>query len=129
MPPRRDRVIEPHRQQRLKPRPLLILKIVTGNHGKVIYTRLKIQETRPSGASPLRLLREHGLIERIPRTHRYQVTPAGLHHAMFLTRVHDRVLQAGIAQLSSPAPSALRHADRAYQAVIRDLTRTAGVAA
>ena len=77
----------------------------------------------------LRRLGEHGLIERIPRTHRYQVTPAGLRRAMFLTRVHDRILQTGIAQLNSPAPTALRQADRAYQAAIRDLTHSAGVAA
>ena len=77
----------------------------------------------------LRRLREHGLIERIPHTHRYQVTSTGLRHAMFLTRVHDRILQTGIAQLNSPAPTALRQADRAYQAAIRDLTHSAGVAA
>lgn len=77
----------------------------------------------------LRRLREHGLIKRIPRTHRYQVTDTGLRHAMFLTRVHDRVLHAGIAQLSSPSPAPLRHADRAYHAAIRDLTRSAGIAA
>jgi hypothetical protein len=77
----------------------------------------------------LRRLREHGLIERIPHTHRYQVTPAGLRYAMFLTRIHDRVLQTGIAQLNSHAPTALRQADRAYQAAICDLTRSAGIAA
>jgi hypothetical protein len=77
----------------------------------------------------LRRLREHGLIERIPRTHRYQVTDTGLRHAMFLTRVHDRVLLTGIAQLNSPAPAALRQADRAYHAAICDPTRSAGLAA
>jgi hypothetical protein len=84
----------------------------------------------PSQATyDLRRLREHGLIERIPRTHRYQVTDLGLRHAMFLTRVHDRVLLTGIAQLNSPAPAALRQADRAYHAAICDLTRSAGLAA
>jgi hypothetical protein len=77
----------------------------------------------------LRRLREHGLTERVPRSHRYQVTDTGLRHAMFLTRVHDRVLQAGIAQLSSPAPAALRQADRACHAAICGLTRSAGLAA
>ncbi len=77
----------------------------------------------------LRRLREHGLIERIPRTHRYQVTPAGLRHAMFLTRIHDRVLRTGLAELSGPAPAALRQADRAYQAAIDDLTQRAGIPA
>ena len=33
----------------------------------------------------LRRLKTHGLIERIPRTHRYQDTDHGLHTAMFLT--------------------------------------------
>jgi Mn-dependent DtxR family transcriptional regulator len=50
-------------------------------------------------------LREHGLIERIPHTHGYQVTPAGLRHAMFLTRVHDRILRAGLAELTGPSPA------------------------
>ncbi|MGP7998074.1 MAG: hypothetical protein ACLPKI_12220 [Streptosporangiaceae bacterium] len=77
----------------------------------------------------LRRLREHGLIERIPRTHRYQVTSTGLRHAMFLTRIHDRVLRTGLAELSGPAPAALRQADRAYQAAIDDLTQRAGIPA
>jgi hypothetical protein len=76
----------------------------------------------------LRRLRAHGLIERIPRTHRYQVTTAGLTTAMFLARVHDRILQAAMAALHTTAPTALRHADRAYQAAMDDLTRTAGIA-
>jgi hypothetical protein len=77
----------------------------------------------------LRRLREHGLIERIPHTHRYQVTPAGLRHAMFLTRVHDRILQTGIAELTGPQPALLRKAARIYQAAIDDLTQRAGIAA
>jgi hypothetical protein len=77
----------------------------------------------------LRRLREHGLIERIPRTHRYHVTDTGLRHAMFLTRAHDRVLQAGLAQINDPAPTALRTASRAYQAALDDLTQRAGIAA
>lgn len=36
----------------------------------------------------LRRLRMHGLIERIPRTHRYRVTDPGLRYALFLTRAH-----------------------------------------
>lgn len=45
------------------------------------------------------------------------------------TRAHDRVLQAGLAQLNDPAPTALRAANRAYQAALDDLTRRAGIAA
>src|SRR6266571_3911829 len=80
----------------------------------------------------LRRLRPHGLIERIPHTFRYQVTDTGIRSAQNLTRVHDRLLRAGLAEItdtSPPAPTALRAADRAYQAAIDDLTRQAGLAA
>jgi len=80
----------------------------------------------------LRRLRLHGLIERIPHTFRYQVTDTGLRSAQFLTRVHDRVLRAGLAEITDPSPpasTALRAADRAYRAAIDDLARQAGIAA
>ena len=80
----------------------------------------------------LRRLRLHGLIERIPHTFRYQVTHTGLRTALFLTRVHDRIWRTGLAEitdLSPPAPTALRAADRAYQAAVDDLIRHAGIAA
>jgi hypothetical protein len=80
----------------------------------------------------LRRLRLHGLIERIPHTHRYRVTNTGLHHAMFLTRVHNRVIRTGTAQLADPdppAPTPLRAAARAYDTALDDLTHQAGFAA
>jgi hypothetical protein len=78
----------------------------------------------------LRRLRAHGLIERIPGTHRYQVTNPGLRHALFLTRAHTRLLRTGLAHLHGPPlPSKLRAAAHAYEATITDLTQTAGLAA
>src|SRR6266704_51203 len=80
----------------------------------------------------LRRLRLHGLIERIPGTFRYQVTDTGMRTAQFLTRVHDRLLRTGLAEITDPSPpasTALRAADRAYQAAIDDLTHRAGIAA
>jgi hypothetical protein len=80
----------------------------------------------------LRRLRLHGLTERIPHTFRYRVTDTGLRTALFLTRIHDRLLRTGLAQLTDPDPpvtTALRAADRAYQAAIDDLTRQASIAA
>jgi hypothetical protein len=77
----------------------------------------------------LRRLRIHGLIERIPGTFRYQVTPAGIRQAIFLTR---RLLITGMAELAQPdppAPSRLRASARAYDAAIDDLIRRAGLAA
>ena len=80
----------------------------------------------------LRRLRAHGLITRIPRTHRYQVTDSGLRHALFLTRLHNRFLRTGLAELTDPdppAPSPLRVADRAYNTALKTLTLQAGLAA
>lgn len=47
----------------------------------------------------LRRLRLHGLIERTPGTHRYTVTDRGFRLAIFLTRVHNRLLRPGLAEL------------------------------
>jgi hypothetical protein len=78
----------------------------------------------------LRRLRTHGLIERIPRTHRYQLTDQSLRNALFLTRAHHRLLRTGLAELHGPpTPSKLRTATRAYETAITTLTRTAGLAA
>jgi hypothetical protein len=80
----------------------------------------------------LRRLRAHGLIERVPGTFRYTVTDHGARHARFLTRVHDRIWRAGLAQLTDPDPprhSPLRQADRAYHQAIDQLISEAGIAA
>ena len=52
----------------------------------------------------LRRLRLHHIIERIPRTHRYQVTPFGLHIALFFSRAYDRLLRPGLAEICDPMP-------------------------
>jgi len=41
----------------------------------------------------LRRLRLHGLIERVPRSHRYRITPAGAKVAMFYARLYARALR------------------------------------
>ena len=46
----------------------------------------------------LRRLRLHGLIERIPGTHRYQVTRLGWRTALFCTRTYNRILRPGLAR-------------------------------
>jgi len=80
----------------------------------------------------LRRLRIHGLISRIPHSFRYQVTLPGLRQAFFLTRLTQRLLIPGLAELtdpSPPAPARLRAAARAYEASLDDLARQAGLAA
>jgi len=78
----------------------------------------------------LRRLRTHGLIEKIAHTHRYNVTDHGLHTAMFLTRVHDRLLPTGLAHLNDLAsPSPLQNAATTYQRAIDSFTNATGLAA
>jgi hypothetical protein len=91
-------------------------------------------DTWPAGRATydLRRLRLHGLIQRIPHTHRYQVTDTGLHHALFLTRVHDRLIRVGTAHLSDPDPlaqSPLRAAAHAYNKALDRITQQAGLTA
>ena len=79
----------------------------------------------------LRRLRAHGLITRIPRSRRYQVTDTGLHEALLFTHAHDHLLRPGLAEVtdpSPPAPSRLRTTARAYQAAFDDLASQAHLA-
>jgi hypothetical protein len=52
----------------------------------------------------LRRLRLHGMIERIPKTHRYRVTEFGLRAALFFTRVHARLYRPAVAAAMANAP-------------------------
>jgi len=51
----------------------------------------------------LRRLRLHRLIERIPKSHRYHVTPAGLRIALFFSRTYAR-LRPKLAQIMPAGP-------------------------
>jgi hypothetical protein len=80
----------------------------------------------------LRRLRIHGLIQRIPHSFRYQVTTAGIRQALFLTRLTQRFLIPGLADLTGsgpPAPTRLQAAARAYDAALDNLAQHAGLAA
>ena len=52
----------------------------------------------------LRRLRLHGMIERIPKTHRYRVTDFGFRAALFFTRTHARLYRPGLAEVLPNAP-------------------------
>ena len=59
----------------------------------------------------LRRLRLHGLIQRIPKTHRYRLTDFGLRTAVFCTRAYARIFRHGIGMVlptTSPVPNPLR---------------------
>jgi hypothetical protein len=48
----------------------------------------------------LRRLRLHGLITRIPTTHRYRLTNVGLRAALFSTRAYARLIRPGLAMVT-----------------------------
>ena len=73
----------------------------------------------------LRRLRLHGLIERIPHSHRYQVTGLGIRVALFFTKVHRRILRPGLSQLfdactkapNRPIATAMRRLEQSLAAL------------
>jgi hypothetical protein len=79
----------------------------------------------------LRRLRLHGLIERLPHSHTYVLTPEGLRVALFYTKVHDRLFQPLLAADHPPAPPDLRQALRVLDRAIATYVTNAriGVAA
>ena len=91
---------------------LLLFLLVQGTfrHGDLREHLASLLGQQPSQFSPgritydLRRLRFHGLIERIPQTHRYRITAKGLRTALFFTRLYDRSLRTGLA-IISPAAS------------------------
>lgn len=69
----------------------------------------------------LRRLRPHGMIERLPGSHRYEVTQRGLRIALFFTRSYARVVRPGLAELSAtaaPSDTPLRRAAEQYEAAM-----------
>jgi hypothetical protein len=68
----------------------------------------------------LRRLRLHGLITRIPHTHRYQLTDFGLRAALFSTRSYARLIRPGLALVTpdrtagnGPLRRSFQHLERA----------------
>ncbi len=58
----------------------------------------------------LRRLRLHGLIDRVPNSHRYRITAAGARVAMFYARLYTRALRPAC----SLQPVASLRAQRAF---------------
>jgi len=77
----------------------------------------------------LRRLRLHGLVKRIPKTHRYRVTDHGFRTATFLSRVHGRIVRTGLAAAHEPVPSAVRAALDALDHAIDRLGANSRIAA
>ena len=71
----------------------------------------------------LRRLRRHGFIERIPRTHRYQVTEFGLRASLFFTRVQARILRPGLSEVLPNAPPLNSTLQRCFQQLEAEISR------
>ncbi len=75
--------------------------------------------TRGRMSYDLRRLRLHRLIERIPHSHRYRLTSAGLKVALFYSRTYQHVIRPGLSLLHSPHhlhPSGLTRTFQAFEA-------------
>jgi len=71
----------------------------------------------------LRRLRLHGLIERVPKSHRYRVTDRGWRTILFCSRCYNRLLRPGLAQVlpeaASPETALRRRFDQLDEAIER----------
>ncbi len=67
------------------------------NHLAALSGRTPQMIGRGAMSYQLRRLRLHGMIERIPRSHRYRVTDAGFRTALFFTRTYNRLLRPALA--------------------------------
>jgi hypothetical protein len=66
----------------------------------------------------LRRLRLHGLIRRLPKTHRYRLTDEGLRTALFYTRLYSRLLRPAMAPIIPPGDSQSQRTFASAQAAI-----------
>ena len=80
------------------------------DHVAQLQTREPDTYSAGSMTYDLRRLRLHGLIERVPRSHRYRITPTGAQVAMFYARLYTRALRPA----SSLQPSGSTRAQRAF---------------
>jgi predicted MarR family transcription regulator len=58
----------------------------------------------------LRRLRLHGIIQRLPRSHTYRLTPDGIRVAVFYTKLHRRLFGPLLEADHPPAPIEVRRA-------------------
>jgi hypothetical protein len=72
----------------------------------------------------------HELLERVPHTHRYRLTPHGLRTAALCTKLHDRVLDPAIARSRDTPPASLPHSIwRRYENALAAVLANANIAA
>jgi hypothetical protein len=81
-------------------------------------------------AYDLRRLLRKGLIERLPRSHRYRLTDLGRQLILFCTKLCSRVLCGGLRQLDlGQPPTELNIAWRSFEVGIHSLLKQARLTA
>ena len=73
---------------------------------------LDVPYTIGQASYDLRRLRLKGIIERLPHSNTYTLTPDGQRFAIFYTKLHNRILVPLLAADQPPAPTPLRQALR-----------------
>lgn len=83
--------------------------------------------TRNQMSYDLRRLRLHGLIERIPHTNTYALTPDGIRVAVFFTKLDRRLLHPLLAADRPPGPLEVRRALATIDRAVADYVTNARV--
>ena len=101
---------------------LMFAFVARGFNSKVLRQQFegllgkRAEEISPGRMSyELRRLRLHGLIERLPQSHRYRLTEEGLRTALFYTRVYSRILRPAMAPVLPIAPLSSSKTLRQFQ--------------
>ena len=71
----------------------------------------------------LRRLLMHGLIERVPKTHRYRLTAFGWRAALFLSRLYNRAIRPGLSFIHPKAPLSNHRLQRAFNTLEEHIQR------
>jgi len=71
----------------------------------------------------LRRLRLHGLIQRVPKSHRYLLTDFGLRVALFFTRAYARLLRPGLAIVLPAIPPAASRVRDSFDRLVAEMNR------
>jgi hypothetical protein len=83
----------------------------------------------------LRRLRRKGLIQRIPRTQRYQLTREGRRLAVFFTKTYTRIVNPALAELDPTLPTEIARREplatawHAFERALDDKIKQAAIAA
>lgn len=69
----------------------------------------------------LRRLKLHGLIRRVPKTHRYELTAFGLRATMFLSRLYTRAIRSGLSFIDPHALPSDHRLRRAFESLEKQI--------